>query len=302
MRRVEQLALLREQGIEIGSSAEQVEQAPQKLQARPAVIVLEGAMNDRGDYDQEGLETDHYILLTVKQTDMTPQLAALVARLAGSNGVVVCLQNGVGHVELLRSSIPAERLLVAVTTEAALRLSDREALHTGRGETWIGAAVPGIETAVGARLQKKLAEQLELAGFRSMVSNEITTRVWRKWLVNVCINPLTAILQVRNGELLQLPHARELMHRLLAEALTVAKASGVKLPADMPQQVEDVCRRTAANRSSMLQDVLAGRRTEIEAITGSLVRLGEQHGLAMTVNRSLYELVRALEERDAPID
>lgn len=294
-RRDEQRQRLVKEGIALGYGGE----AP--LRVFPAVVRME-EIDARADGAREADEP-HYLILAVKQTDITVQLAESLRNRMGPASWVVCLQNGIGHAETLMSHIPSDRLLLAVTTEAALKRSDTAVEHTGQGETWIGAhtpqALPEAEAAVSLEIQKKLANELESAGFRTFLSNDINSRIWQKLLINAVVNPLTAILQVRNGELLQTSEVREYMRELLTEGETLAAGLGIPLEPQLWERLLQVCRLTAANRSSMLQDVMAGRRTEIEAINGSLIRMGEGLGLKMTAHKSVYRLVRALEERNS---
>jgi len=110
---------------------------------------------------------------------------------------------------------------------------------------------------------------------------------------------LTALLRLKNGDLLANPPACDLMGQLAGETAMVAEACGVKLPfSDPKKEVENVARQTAGNISSMLQDVLRGAPTEVDAINGAVIRLGEQKGVASPVNRVIYSLVKALPVND----
>jgi 2-dehydropantoate 2-reductase len=109
---------------------------------------------------------------------------------------------------------------------------------------------------------------------------------------------LTALLKIPNGELLERPSAREMMGILATEAASVARAENIDLPFDdAVAAVEEVARKTSANHSSMLQDVLRGARTEIDAICGAIVKTAEKHKLDVPVNQVCWRLVRALMER-----
>ncbi|HKI55311.1 MAG TPA: ketopantoate reductase C-terminal domain-containing protein, partial [Anaerolineales bacterium] len=111
------------------------------------------------------------------------------------------------------------------------------------------------------------------------------------------INPLTALLRVKNGELLERPSAREMMGTLAMETAKVAQAEKIKLPFEYPVKIaEDVARKTAANISSMLQDVLRGAPTEIDAICGAVVKAAKKHGIETPANRICWQLVKALSD------
>jgi 2-dehydropantoate 2-reductase len=126
----------------------------------------------------------------------------------------------------------------------------------------------------------------------------VESQVWGKLVISSAINPLTALLRVKNGELLERPSARALMGELAHETASVAKTLGVALPfPDSERAVEEVVQRTAENQSSMLQDVLRGAETEIDAINGAVLRLAEKGNLQVPVNRTVWSLVKAIPVR-----
>jgi len=127
------------------------------------------------------------------------------------------------------------------------------------------------------------------------VGQDIEARLWGKAVANAAINPLTALWRVTNGELLQTEDRRWLLTRLAEEAANVARTKGIVLPFEDPVGfVESVCRTTAANRSSMLQDVERGRQTEIDSINGIIVAGGRGLGVPVDINEVVWRLVRAL--------
>jgi 2-dehydropantoate 2-reductase len=136
---------------------------------------------------------------------------------------------------------------------------------------------------------------LESAKFKVEVVDDALSMVWSKLIINAAINPLTALLQVPNGELLERPAARELMCVLAEEAASVASAEKANLPFRDPVAfVEDVARKTAGNHSSMLQDIQRGAPTEIDAICGAVVRAGQRHHIPTPINYACWQLVLAL--------
>jgi 2-dehydropantoate 2-reductase len=127
---------------------------------------------------------------------------------------------------------------------------------------------------------------------------DTTSLIWGKLVINAAINPLTALLRIPNGELLNRPNARALMAAAAREAAAVAGASQISLPYPDPvSAVEDVARRTAGNLSSMLQDVQRGTPTEIDAICGAIVKAGARVKVPTPVIRTMWLLVRAIEGR-----
>jgi 2-dehydropantoate 2-reductase len=138
---------------------------------------------------------------------------------------------------------------------------------------------------------------LKSARFNVNVVEDAQSLIWGKLIINAAINPLTALLRVPNGKLLELPSAREMMEALAEETAQVAQSENIQLPFPNPiAAAEEVARRTSANHSSMLQDVLRGAPTEIDAICGEVVKMGKKHDIETPINRACWKLVKALTE------
>jgi 2-dehydropantoate 2-reductase len=206
--------------------------------------------------------------------------------LAGG-GVAVTLQNGLGNLEKLAARLGERRASLGVTTSGATLL----------GPGRIRAGGDGVTHLAGREDLAPLAELLGRAGFVVQASDDVEGMAWGKAVINAAINPVAALLRIPNGELLSPDRAGawEISREAASEAAAVAAARGVRLPfADAPGQVAEVLRRTATNRSSMLQDVERGRPTEVDAINGAIVAEGERLGVPTPVNRLLWNLVRSL--------
>jgi len=215
----------------------------------------------------------------------TERAARHLAACLHEEGLALTLQNGLGNREVLVDALDAQRVAIGVTTIGAMLVAPGLARLGGEGPV-------SIETH--PRLAR-MAALLRGAGFPVNVVEDARSLVWGKLMVSAAINPLTALLRVTNGELLNKPTARLLMGALAVEAAQVARALGVCLQELDPGVVaEEVARRTAINHSSMLQDVLRGAPTEIETICGAIVRAGEQAGVPTPVNRVMWLLVKAV--------
>jgi 2-dehydropantoate 2-reductase len=237
-----------------------------------------------------------YLLLTVKQSTIDDELALFIMQQISPHTTVVCYQNGIGHEDILLNHLDKGRLLLAVTTEGARKLGPAEVAHTGRGVTDLGFTYRIVAEKYPAA-QKKMAEMLEKAGFAISLSKNMKTKVWSKLIINSIINPLTAILQVRNGELLRSSASLALMSALYKEGIAVAHAAEVELPGDLWETVLKVCEGTADNQSSMLQDIVHHRITELESINGSLLRIARKIKLELPVSQTIYHMIRALENK-----
>jgi 2-dehydropantoate 2-reductase len=204
---------------------------------------------------------------------------------------VLTLQNGLGNVETITHAVGDERTIGGITSQGATLVDDGHIIHAGRGKTVIGT--PKNRLTDNLALVK---EALETADFEPRVSDDLESTIWSKLIINVGINALTAITRLNNGRLIEFEGTRRIMKDAVIEAAAVAAARKIELSQKDPlPQVEEVCRLTATNVSSMLQDVLAKRRTEIEAINGAVARLGKEIGVATPVNSTLSLLVRTIE-------
>lgn len=217
--------------------------------------------------------------------------AAEVAKgLLGPHGLVLTLQNGLGNGETLARIVGEERTCVGVTAHGATLLGPGQVRHAGKGATHLGRT-PLIANKVVA-----VADLFAATGLETHISDNLDSLVWGKLVINVGINALTALMRVKNGLLEQMPPLRQVMDAAVSEAIVVAQAKGISLPYPDPvAQVAAVCRTTAGNRSSMLQDTLRGQLTENEVINGAIVREAATLGIAVPVNQTLYSLLKGLE-------
>jgi 2-dehydropantoate 2-reductase len=212
-----------------------------------------------------------WILVLVKAPET--RTAALAAARMQPRGVL-SLQNGLVD-DVLREALPGVLAGQGVTTEGAYREGDC-VVPAGAGET---LCPPGFEP---------LAARLRDAGFDARVEPRIAAARLAKFVVNLAINPLTAAYRVPNGAVAEPPLAA-IARALVEEAVPVLRPDGLELDAPAAlARVLAVARATAANRSSMLQDVLAGRPTELEALTGELLRRAARRGMAVPAHLKLY--------------
>ena len=232
---------------------------------------------------QECREIKHVLVLV--KAWQTEQVAGQLKECLAEDGVAVTLQNGLGNREALVQSLGTGRVALGTTTTGATLLGPGLVREGGEGIISMErhAALGPIE------------EALRSAKFNVSIVEDAQSLIWGKLVINAAINPLTALLRVPNGSLLELPSAHELMKALASEAAQVAEAEKVQLPfSDPVAAAEEVARRTAANHSSMLQDVLRGAPTEIDAICGTVTNIGQVHQIATPANWACWKLVKAI--------
>lgn len=228
----------------------------------------------------------HTCALVLVKSWQTERTARQLAACLRDDGVALTLQNGLGNREILAEALGESRTALGVTTTGATLLGPGHVREGGKGSILV-AEQPRLAPFI---------EVLEVSGFNVETADDLEGVIWGKLIVNAAINPLTAILGVPNGILLERSPARELMGSIAEEAADVARALGVVLPYDDPvAQVKQVAQQTAQNRSSMLQDVTRGAPTEIEAINGAIVRAARAANVDVPIIETLWHLIRAMD-------
>jgi 2-dehydropantoate 2-reductase len=231
------------------------------------------------------------VLLFVKTYDTEKAVSdALAAQ--DKNTVFLSLQNGLGNEEAICSKVDRKQVMLGVTGQGATLLGPGHIRHAGWGKTYIGPLDPGMNDRAA-----QIAQGFRDAEIDTEVSPDIHELIWDKLLVNVGINALTALTDMKNGELLDYPETLRLMEALVSEAAEVAKKKGIRIAGNPLEQTKSVIEATKANRSSMGQDIDYRRQTEIDAINGAVVREAEKLGLSVPFNRAVTDLVKAIEKR-----
>lgn len=251
------------------------------------LLALDDASLITGEFD--------VVLLAVKSFD-TAAMARLVVPNLAAGGVVISLQNGLGNVEAVEAIAGPERTLGArVIFGASVPAPGRAHVSVFADPTAVGSldssASPAREAAAC-----RWAECFAAAGLPAVYTDDLPTRLWGKVLYNAALNPLGALLGVHYGALPERPESRAIMDAVLDEAFAVAVADGARFPwptaADYREEFYGrLVPATFDHRPSMLQDLEAGRRTEIDAINGEVVRRGARYGIATPVNATLARLV-----------
>jgi 2-dehydropantoate 2-reductase len=239
--------------------------------------------------DPRAVEGSDVLVIFVKSTT-TDQAAAQFVPFARKDTIVLTLQNGLGNEEILRGHFGRERTAAGVTSQGATFLGPGRIRHAGKGPTHVSMADGRNEKL------RPLADALAAAGFETHVEKDVASLVWSKLVINVGINALTAITNQTNGRLVESEETKAIMADLVAEAVAVAKAKGIRLTYDDPlATVYDVSRNTGANRSSMLQDFDKNRPTEIDFMNGAIVREAAAAGVPAPVNATITHLIKAME-------
>ncbi|MGC6387837.1 2-dehydropantoate 2-reductase [Ewingella sp. S1.OA.A_B6] len=233
--------------------------------------------------DPQHLAESELLLVTLKAWQVSGAVAALMPML-NANCTLLLLHNGMGTVE----ELPANRfpILQGATTHAA-RHEGNSIIHVAGGVTHIGPA--SVRGAAASHLADTLHNALPDVAWH----DNIYPSLWNKLAVNCVINPLTAVHDCTNGELIA--YSTEI-EKICAEVADVMAIEGYQTHAEsLLSYVYQVIDTTSANHSSMLQDIRNQRHTEIDYITGYIIRRARKHGLSVPVNTRLFELIKRKE-------
>ena len=236
------------------------------------------------------LGTIDFALLTGK-AGQTTYLAELAHQLLNDEGMALSLSNGLGHAEQCIEVLGPQRVFAATSTHGAWRPSPGVVHWAGKGQTVLGS-LPG---GPGETEAKPLLDVLFTAGLEPSWSSDGLATLWKKVLLNIAINPLAALAGVENGALLR-PDLFSSAFSTMLEGAAIARIERVAIPddAELEQQLRQVLTATSTNICSMLQDIRAGRMTEISTLNQAIVIRGERAGIATPLNQMLVAMVNAL--------
>jgi 2-dehydropantoate 2-reductase len=242
----------------------------------------------KAEADPSRLGKAPLVIVAVKSY-ATADVAPLLKDLLEEDGLVLTLQNGLGNAEQMASFIGTDRVGAASCTYGAYRDAEGLVHAGGEGEIRFGPMRLGREW-------KAVEELLAGSGLQARHVCDPRPDLWAKLVVNAAINPVSALTRRENGHILACTDTARLAKTLTLEACRVARAEGMPFgEGTMWPQVRLVIQATSGNRSSMLQDVLAGRPTEIEAISGEILRRGRAFHLRLPATATVRALIRGLE-------
>lgn len=229
------------------------------------------------------------LILVLVKAFHTEAAAEMIKNSLGQRTVVLSLQHGVGHEEIFAAALGRERVLVGVTSLGASLLAPGHVLHASWGDTTVAPLDP-----VAQDQAQQVSSFFTRHGLKTGVAEDALGLIWGRVVIHCGIGAVAALTRVRNGRLLEIESARELMHSAIDEAKMVVEAAGIKLPfRDTHKQAVEFVQRTADSISAMLQDIYKGRPSEVEHLNGAIVRLAEKHGLEAPINYTLMQLIKA---------
>ena len=237
---------------------------------------------------KDGLNSDLVIIFV--KSFQTQEAAVAALQCLNETGSVLTLQNGMGNGDIISAIIPPDQVVAGTTSHGSTLLGPGLIHHAGTGPTTIG---PWSDTSCSNL--EAIKDVFCKAGIETQLEYNIHLIIWKKLIINVGINAITALTGIKNGQIVDAPPTANLVHRAVQEACDVAFAHGVELPDDIAEHVFKAAKETGPNRSSMGQDVDNRRQSEIDAINGAVVRLAKNKNIAAPVNQTLTSLIKILQ-------
>jgi len=205
---------------------------------------------------------------------------------------VVTLQNGLGNVETLDRYLSENNIIAGTTSLGATALESNKTKYCGKGIVDIALFKNRKDAECVLHELYELFEKIDVI---CNIHNNWKTVVWSKLYVNAIINPITALYKVKNGKILEMPELTKLAKQISDEILNILKAEEIDIQLKHPfEKILKICRITSDNYSSMLQDVLNHKQTEIEQITGEIIRIAHMAGIEAPINRMMYEKLKSV--------
>lgn len=232
----------------------------------------------------EILDADDLIILTTKAQDIKEALEP-VKHMIRKNNIILALQNGYGNEDLIRSIVDCEVIRGVITT-ATNFIKPGEVECNYFGDIYIE----------NSKSSQKIKELIDNMPINISIDHNIKERIWMKLIFNCVFNPLTAVLKVKNKEILKL---MDIVEKIIDETISVAGKEGIIIDKDdLIKRITDVVNTSGNNTSSMLQDIKKAKKTEIEFLNGKIIDLAKKHGLKVPYNEILYGLVCFLESKN----
>jgi 2-dehydropantoate 2-reductase len=260
-------------------------------------MTFQGTVPVRASTDVALARDADLVLVSVKCPD-TESVARDLARHVRRDALIVSLQNGVDNVGRMRAAAALDSIAAVVYVASSMPAPGR-VKHAGRGDLLIGD-LPGREGPSRDAVLARVAAWFEAAGVPCRVSPDIEADLWTKLIANAALNAISAVARVTYGEVAAHPDSREMVRQLVNECVAVARAGNIALPArDYVEMVLDFAEKIGAIYSSTAQDIERGKRTEIDALNGVVVRRGVELGVPTPVNQAVLALVKLKESQHA---
>lgn len=256
--------------------------------------------------ETDGTERTFYPHATADSSDMDPvDLAILQVKasasesaleknrgIIGAHTILMTLQNGMGHETVMSRFAPADQLVIGTTQQGSFKLSETSICHSGGGKTFLGAV-----NGNNSRFQA-IAETFAECGFPCEVCDQVQGMIWDKLMINASSSVLSGVLQVPQGYVGKDAYAWSIAQKLIRELCATATADGYPFDAEAQiARIKEHLQNAPDGLTSIYADLKAGRKTEVDVISGAVVRAGHAHQVPVPTHELMVELVHAMENR-----
>lgn len=234
-------------------------------------------------------EVADLIIVFVKST-FSDDALQLNKKLFGEHTLVMTLQNGAGNDRKIAKYVNKKNIIIGTTKHNSVNMGSGKVRHSGHGETTIGSNLKAVKNL------EKIKTVLEECGFIAEVTDDIQRIIWSKLFVNLSINTFTAITRSPIGSMIENKYAWDFAEKMICEAVNVAEADGTHFSyMEVLNMVHHVCEDAGKGYSSMSQDVMNCRLTEIDAINGAIVEQAKLYNVPVPYNSLIVDLIHAIE-------
>ncbi|MDH5481251.1 MAG: ketopantoate reductase family protein [Candidatus Bathyarchaeota archaeon] len=252
-------------------------------------LTVHGSVNEsfhlKTDTEIRTVPEKTLIVLTTKAYDSAEAIGK-IGKLFQKDTVILILQNGLGNEEIIkRAAGDRVKILRGITNMAA------EFFKPGEIRFWNGETIIEQDS-----IAEKIADVFNQCKLKTTLSKDIHKEVWSKLVVNCVVNPLTAIFRTRNREIAA-DSLKPVRHQIAKECILVGKAEGIALPQNLEEKIDKEL-FNYENFSSMCQDIMKNKRTEIDFLNGKIVELGQKHNISTPMNETLVYFIKFLEEKN----
>lgn len=214
-------------------------------------------------------------------------------KLIGESTTIISIMNGLESEEIIGAIYGMDKVLYATSMGIDALRSGNEIVYTAPGTHYFGEA----QNLTISPKVRRVQVAFEKAGINYKTPEDMMRWMWWKFMVNVGINQASAVTRMRYAAFQKSPSAQELMESLMQEVVTLAQAADVNLtPEDIVKWYPVLNLLSPEGKTSMLQDIEAGQKTEVEIFSGKVIALGKHYNIPTPVNRTIFQIIRVLEE------